>query len=107
MTLTELGWRHFFQQQLSIDDLETLEPARVMAIERSILAMQTGAESVSAELELRWQKLPHQERPTVGDWVLIDLSNSPQRLLERQSLFKRKAAGDRAEVQEKRGIAPS
>ena len=99
MTLTELGWRHFFQQQLSIDDLETLEPARVMAIERSILAMQSGAGLVSAELELRWQKLPHEERPTVGDWVLIDQSNSPHRLLERQSLFKRKAAGDRAEVQ--------
>jgi len=80
MTLTELGWRHFFAQQVSLDELE-------------------GLRTSTAELELRWQQLPHEERPTVGDWVLIDGAGLPQRLLDRQSVFKRKAAGERAEVQ--------
>jgi len=99
MTLTELGWRHFFAQQVSLDDLESLRPARVVNMERSMLGLLHEHGSTTAELELRWQKLPHEERPTVGDWVLIDEAGLPQRLLERQSVFKRKAAGDRAEVQ--------
>lgn len=99
MNLTELGWRHFFQQQLSLDDLETLRPARVMTIERSLAGLRYDGGHCNSELDLRWQKLPHEERPTVGDWVLIDAENAPQRLLQRQSVFKRKAAGERAEVQ--------
>ena len=99
MTLTELGWRHFFAQQVSLDDLERLRPARVMNIERSTLGLNHEDGSSTAELELHWQQLPPESRPTVGDWVLIDETGLPQRLLERQSVFKRKAAGERADVQ--------
>ena len=99
MTLTELGWRHFFAQQVSLDELEGLRPARVMNMERSVVGLHHDGGSSTAELELRWQQLPHEERPTVGDWVLIDGAGLPQRLLDRQSVFKRKAAGERAEVQ--------
>lgn len=99
MNLAELGWRHFFQQQLTLEDLEALSPARVMTVERSLIGVAfDGGQSV-VELELSWQQRPHVERPTVGDWVLIDESGNLHRLLERQSVFKRKAAGDRADVQ--------
>jgi len=103
MSLTDLGWRHFFQQQLSLEDLESLSPARVMTVERSVLGLRTaGADGLQhsvVELELAWQQKDHEDRPTVGDWVLIDDAGSPQRLLERQSVFKRKAAGEKAEAQ--------
>ena len=99
MNLTQLGWRHFFQQQLSLDEHETLSPARVMTVERSTLGLSVDGGSLVAELELAWQQRPHEDRPTVGDWVLIDADHRLQRLLDRQSVFKRKAAGERADVQ--------
>jgi len=99
MTLTELGWRHFFARQVSLDDLDSLVPARVINIERSVLGLLHEGGRSTAELELRWQQAAPEERPTVGDWVLIDAQGMPQRLLERQSVFKRKAAGERADVQ--------
>ena len=36
---------------------------------------------------------------TVGDWVLIDKERHFKRLLERQSLFSRKAAGTKVNTQ--------
>ncbi len=105
-TLTDLGWRPFFQQQLSLEDLdhpEQLRPARVMSVERSLVGLcfsaSDGVADAVAELELSWQQRPHEERPTVGDWVLIDANNKLLRLLDRQSVFKRKAAGERADTQ--------
>lgn len=105
MNLTELGWRPFFQQQLSLEDLEdlngrgALRPARVMSVERSVVGLSFDDGNAVAELELTWQQRPHERRPTAGDWVLINQDNELERLLDRQSVFKRKAAGDRADVQ--------
>lgn len=102
MNLTELGWRPFFQQQLSLeelDDPEALRPARVMSVERSVVGVSFESGHAVAELELSWQQRPHEERPTAGDWVLINENNELVRLLERQSVFKRKAAGERADLQ--------
>ncbi len=102
MNLTELGWRPFFQQQLSLDDLEgahPLRPARVMSVERSVVGVSFDGGDAVAELELTWQQRPHEQRPTAGDWVLITPDDELERLLDRQSVFKRKAAGDRADVQ--------
>lgn len=102
MNLTELGWRPYFQQQLSLEDLATpseLMPARVMSVERSVVGVHFEGGEAVAELELSWQQRPHEERPTVGDWVLINDRRNLVRLLERQSVFKRKAAGERADTQ--------
>ena len=36
-TLHELGWKHFFQQQLSLEELATVTPVRVFALNRHLV----------------------------------------------------------------------
>ena len=38
-SLPQLGWNHFFQQQLSLEEYETCTPARVFGQERSVLQL--------------------------------------------------------------------
>ncbi|AJR06078.1 ribosome small subunit-dependent GTPase A [Photobacterium gaetbulicola] len=87
ITLSQLGWQPVFQQQLTLEDYEQAEIARILAHHRNGYALQTEAGSVLLEI--------HHSLPTmtVGDWVLIDSDNRFIRLLERVSLFSRKAAG--------------
>ncbi|MEM7220853.1 MAG: ribosome small subunit-dependent GTPase A [Pseudomonadota bacterium] len=98
MNLTDLGWRQFFVQQLSIEALE-MTPARIVHVARSQVDTLSEAGRLSVELPLAWQRLDAQDRPTIGDWILLDDSNELADRLERFSLFKRKAAGERAEIQ--------
>jgi ribosome biogenesis GTPase len=93
-SLQSLGWRPFFQSQLTID-CDWL-PARVLSVHRGRIevAHADGQDMIalsgkSAELGI-----------TVGDWVLVD-PNSPQvhARLERFGVFQRKAAGTAGEVQ--------
>ena len=73
-TLADLGWSPFFQQQLSLEELETLIPARVFEVHRTGLTLRfeprEPGEVGEVQLPLggRWfQGLP-EERPTVGDF---------------------------------------
>jgi ribosome biogenesis GTPase len=89
--LDRLGWQPFFAQQISIDELETSPPVRVMEVQRSGLhVMGDGMEA----------HLPPNAEVTVGDWLLIDAErpNAPT-LLERKSLIKRRAPGHDRKVQ--------
>ncbi|WP_114418657.1 ribosome small subunit-dependent GTPase A [Marinospirillum perlucidum] len=93
-SLSELGWRSFFSQQLSLDGLESLQPARVFGLTPNQLLLKRPA---AEDLVL---PLPHQQEPlALGDWVLLDENLRVQRLLERLSLFSRKAAGSRLHEQ--------
>lgn len=92
-SLTQLGWNHPLQQQLSLDEYETCIPARVVGQERSLLHLLTT--SGKTELPLT----PAMPQITVGDWLLLDGDQQFHRLLERASLFSRKAAGTRASRQ--------
>lgn len=89
-SLPELGWKSFFQQQLTLDDLVI---ARVVAQQRSLIHLYTG------EGELSLSILPNMPAMTVGDWLLVDKDSHFVRLLNRQSLFSRKAAGTRVHTQ--------
>ena len=92
-SLQELGWSHAFQQQLTLDELESCQPARIFHQHRSLLQLQTE----SGEIELPvTASLPGL---TVGDWLLLDQSGHFIRLLERSSLFSRKAPGIKASRQ--------
>ncbi|EGA69109.1 GTPase RsgA [Vibrio sinaloensis DSM 21326] len=92
-SLQELGWRPHFQQQLSLEELESFQLARVVEQHRSqVIAM---AESGKVTLTLT----PSTERVCVGDWVGYDSDMRLQRVLERQSLFQRKAAGSKLDTQ--------
>nr|WP_255771760.1 ribosome small subunit-dependent GTPase A [Microbulbifer guangxiensis] len=92
--LEKLGWKPFFQQQLSLEEYELCEPLRVMAVHRNRLevAGETGEHSFS----LGGVHLPAavEQRPTVGDWLLLERGTGGyRRLLERSSLFRRMAPG--------------
>lgn len=92
-SLHQLGWKPFFQHQLSLYELETLIPARVFGIERSIIQLLTTEGPLSMAMT---QSIPNL---AVGDWILIDAQHRFVRLLDRASLFSRKAAGTRVDRQ--------
>lgn len=91
--LKRLGWKPYFQQQLTLDDYEDTQFARVIAHHRSgyVLAGEDGQINLNARSSLPGM--------TVGDWVVLDQNQQFVRLLERRSLFSRKAAGDKVAEQ--------
>ena len=89
-SLSELGWKPFFQHQLSLNDLENNVPARVFAVERSQISLLT------ADGPRTLPVTPSMPDLAVGDWILIDSEHRFVRLLDRLSLFSRKAAGTQA-----------
>jgi len=92
-TLSQLGWKPFFQQQLSLEDLTHGQPARVAVQQRSELTLLTP----SGQLKL--PILHAMPAITAGDWLLVDKDGHYLRLLERFSLFSRKAAGTKVATQ--------
>jgi ribosome biogenesis GTPase len=93
-SLAELGWSNHYIQQLSLDEWDDSIPVRVIEQHRSelIVASENGSFSMPAPIGL--------ESPiTVGDWLLLDLQHIFLSLLERSSLFKRKAAGSKSQEQ--------
>ena len=92
-TLQQLGWKPFFQQQLSLDELTDFTIGRMVEQHRGHLVVMT--EQGQAKLTLP----PNQDRTCVGDWVLFDDSLRVHRSLERQSLFERKAPGTKVSTQ--------
>jgi ribosome biogenesis GTPase len=92
-SLPQLGWTHFFQQQLSLEEYETCIPARVFGRERSQIQLVTEQGRVVLPISAATGEI------TVGDWLLLDEDQQLHRLLERASLFSRKAAGTKASRQ--------
>ncbi|WP_394175872.1 ribosome small subunit-dependent GTPase A [Thalassotalea litorea] len=93
LSLVELGWRPFFQQQLTLDEYETMKIARVVEHHRSQLKV--ASDEGSFTVALTKQELG----VCVGDWILFDDNFQLFRVLERQSLFQRKAAGSKVDTQ--------
>jgi len=91
-TLDELGWRPAFLQSLDLDHDSLDDVVRISAVHRD------AYEAIGADGPIRLRMMPIDtpidDRPTVGDWVLIDRAlERPARVLPRQTLFARKAAG--------------
>lgn len=98
-SLVDLGWTPFFAGQVLPEEARTCLPARVMAVHRGEIAV--SGEGLEGQISSR---LPHsageEDRPTVGDWVLVDRETLiPQRVLARINLFKRPAPGDDRRLQ--------
>ncbi|MEJ2765053.1 ribosome small subunit-dependent GTPase A [Photobacterium sp. MCCC 1A19761] len=93
MTLSQLGWQPVFQQQLTLDDLETSITGRILAHHRSGYVVQT--EQGEHQLPIH-HRLPAM---TVGDWILLDHDHQFVRQLERTSLFSRRAPGSKVAEQ--------
>lgn len=96
LTLKDYGWSTHFQAQLAVDDTGAW-PVRVVTVHRDAL------EVAGPAFEGRIAP-PHDDdedrQATVGDWILIDaVTHRLERVLERRSVFKRKAAGKGRRVQ--------
>ena len=98
LTLLELGWNNYFQQQLA--GLEHVSPARVIRQDRgryqliSEQGLLTGILPGKARLESK------ADLPTVGDWVLFEPQPQGDEvvihdLLDRNTKFSRKEAGEK------------
>jgi ribosome biogenesis GTPase len=94
--LAALGWSNFFQAQLGASD-ESLLPARVLAVHRN--ALEVAGPGFSGRI-LPLLDEDAENEATVGDWLMIDAaSHAARRVLERKSLFKRRAAGTGRRIQ--------
>ncbi len=94
MSLRDYGWNPFFANQLGLDELDVLIPARVVAMHRSGVVLTDGDVEFRLALGSGWLQREAEERPTVGDWLLVAPSRDKAvRILERKSLLKRLAAG--------------
>jgi ribosome biogenesis GTPase len=99
-SLIQLGLVPFFTQQLPDVALLDERLGRVTAVQRSRSTVACGSGERVVELSLALQRSAAIDRPTVGDWVVLDESLSRiEKVLERKSLFKRMAAGAANELQ--------
>ena len=97
--LAELGWKPFFSDQIAQEEAVRCVPVRVMAVYRGFLTV--AGEGIDSLIGSRIPGADAEEdRPAVGDWLLLDRETlEPVRLLRRASLFKRVAAGGRQKLQ--------
>lgn len=97
--LLQLGWKPFFRKQVSAEEGRKCQPARVIAVHRGMVSVVGDGLEASISSGVPAQKGP-EDRPTVGDWLLIDgESRNLMRILDRTSLFKRPAPSDDGRIQ--------
>src|SRR6056297_3068328 len=98
--LRNLGLTPFFVAQLTVEELEDGRIARVSQVQRSVLRVLDGAGEKTLPLPSDYPSAPPEDRPTVGDWVVLSGGGSRiDRVLERRSIFRRVAAGGKTELQ--------
>ena len=98
--LADLGLTPFFTQQLTPEEIEHGQLARIVTVQRSHVIASDGVDEWTITLGGAWYQRPSEERPTVGDWVLLDAPHEKiLRLLDRKSVFQRVAAGSKVDVQ--------
>lgn len=99
-SLQAYGFGPFFAQQTSLDEMERGRVRRVTEVRRSTVSVSDGSEERSVPLASPLRSAAPEDRPTVGDWVVLDDQGARvERILERKSLFRRVAAGERTEIQ--------
>lgn len=89
--LEKLGWSRHFAEQTDPAELTEAPPVRVTEVHRA--GLRVIGENIS-------ELVPPREDATVGDWLLFN-KDSPKdsALLERKSLFKRRAPGTDRQLQ--------
>jgi len=97
--LAQLGWRPFFAEQVPAVESQNCQPVRVMSVHRGRVTVSGEGIEDSIPSSVPVQR-GAEDRPTVGDWLLIDRSSrSLVRILDRTSLLKRPTPGDDRRVQ--------
>lgn len=101
--LADLGWKPFFSAQVTAGEGQRCRPVRVMAVHRGMIAVAgsvAGVEQGGLIPSRLAGSRGEEDRPAVGDWLLIDRETlEPVRILDRASLFKRRAPGDDRRLQ--------
>ncbi len=92
-SLANLGWHPFFQQQLDLSEWGSALPVRVVEQHKSRLIAYGDNGAVSLDIP------PSLPPTTVGDWLLLNNEQRISRVLERKSVFMRKAAGSKVAEQ--------
>jgi len=99
-SLQDYGLVPFFAQQISLDEIEQGRVGRVTEVQRSLIIVFDGSEERSIPFNSSWHKTTPEDRPTVGDWVVLAVQCSKvERVLDRKSIFRRVAAGEKTEIQ--------
>lgn len=99
LTLADFGWNNFFSSQLDLVDSTSAVPVRVVAVHRDRLHV-VGPEVDTLIPPFLETEGDEESVATVGDWLLVDATETrARRLLRRQSLFKRRAAGTGRKLQ--------
>lgn len=101
LSLSELGWQPFFDQQVSLEESQSELIARVFAHHGSQIVFRSESGEFSAPTsivepnnELQYSEI------AVGDWFLLAKdSYRCRRRLERKTLLARKAAGEEVKPQ--------
>lgn len=89
--LDQLGWNRHFAEQIDPAALQETPPVRVTEVHRG------GLRVVGEEIN---ELIPLRADATVGDWLLFDMASpKDSKLLERKSLFKRRAPGTDRQLQ--------
>lgn len=98
-TLESLGWSASLARSLTAEDVALGEPARVMDVQRDRVIVLTPRGEASATVPPGLEA-PDATSIAVGDWVLVERA-TPRlvRVLERDSLIARRAAGGDARTQ--------
>jgi ribosome biogenesis GTPase / thiamine phosphate phosphatase len=100
LTLSQLGWSDAFANQLTEVERGRDVPGRVFVVQRSGVTVVFPGGTVDLPMGGRWFQLEADQRPTIGDWVLLDADRRTMlRLLERRSVLRRVPAGREREVQ--------
>ena len=98
--LQEFGLVPFFSQQLSETDTDPGRLGRVIEVQRSQSIVTDGENERAVYLASSLQRAAANDRPTVGDWVVLDPTLSKiDRILDRKGVFRRVAAGKNTEFQ--------
>jgi ribosome biogenesis GTPase len=99
LTLGQLGWRACYSNQLTLDDLAASRLARVSAVHRGRIEA-LGEDGPVDDIVIAASYAEAGMPVTVGDWILVDTATGRLlRVLERQSLIARMAAGELQRVQ--------
>ena len=94
--LQQLGWKRFFDAQLTPSERDTCQLVRVSAHHRGQLLVRGEADEFAIPLALA-QAAPD---PAVGDWLVVDPdTHRVIRALQRTSLMSRVAAGLKVRTQ--------
>jgi len=91
--LKALGWGPHFLQQLSLEEFEQCRPGRILQQHKSQLQVATEDGLIDLPMSSTMPAV------VVGDWLLLDNERRYLRLLDRFSLFSRKAAGTKVQTQ--------